>query len=191
VVVATPGSEPTAAGGYAAALLLDGDLTLARRGLAVEEETLRRWLAVAALVRPGPAGGRLVVVADPRNRVVQALVQDAPELLADRLLDERAEAGLPPVRTVARLLGEEADLAEVAALLRHDGTLLATAGDAAASDRLLVLGPAPTEDGETWQLLLSGEAADVRRTTRDLLAARSAAKAPGRLVARLDPHDLD
>ena len=193
VVVATPGTEPPARGGYAAALLLDGDLALARRGLAVEEETLRRWLSVAALVRPAADGGRVAVVADPSSRVVQALVQDAPEHLAERLLDERTEAGLPPARTVARLLGAEVDLADVAATLRQEGTLLAASGGAGApaTDRVTVLGPAPTEDGESWQLLLSGPAPDVRRTTRELLAARSAAKAPGRLVARLDPFDFD
>ena len=190
VVVATPGTEPPARGGYAAALLLDGDLSLARRGLAVEEETLRRWLSVAALVRPAADGGRVAVVADPSSRVVQALVQDAPELFADRLCDERAEVGLPPVRTVARMLGAEVDLAEVAATLRQEGTLLGSPAEAAV-DGVVVLGPAPTEDGGSWQLLLSGPAPDVRRTTRDLLAARSAAKAPGRLVARLDPPDLD
>ena len=190
VVVATPGAEPPARGGYAAALLLDGDLSLARRGLAVEEETLRRWLSVAALVRPAADGGRVAVVADPSSRVVQALVQDAPELLADRLCDERAEAGLPPVRTLARLLGTGPDLADVAATLRREGTLLGISA-APTTDGVLVLGPAATEDGGSWQLLLSGPASDVRRTTRDLLAARSAAKAPGRLVARLDPADLD
>lgn len=188
VVVATPGTEPPAAGGYAAALVLDGDLALSRRGLAVEEETLRRWLAVAALVRPADAGGRVVVVADRGHRVVQALVQDAPEALADRLCDERDEVGLPPARTVARLLGEEADLAQVAAGLRHEDTLL---GAVPVGERPTVLGPAPTEDGTRWQLLASGEAPVVLRTVRDLLATRSMAKAPGRLVVRVDPHDLD
>jgi primosomal protein N' (replication factor Y) len=189
LVVATPGAEPRAEGGYAAGLLLDGDLALSRRGLAVEEETLRRWLAVAALVRPAAAGGRLVVVADPGHRVVQALVQDSPEALADRLCDERAEAGLPPARTVARVLGEADDLRDVAAGLRDEGTLLVAGPEREAGP--LVLGPAPTEDAERWQLLVSGERDLVLPTVRDLLAARSASKAPGRLVVRVDPHDLD
>ncbi|WP_380168463.1 hypothetical protein [Jannaschia sp. R86511] len=194
LVVATPGTEPPAVDGYAAALVLDGDLALSRRGLAVEEETLRRWLAVAALVRPADADGRLVVVADPGHRVVQALVQDAPEALAERLCDERTEVGLPPARTVARLLSTEHVLADVAADLRGESTLLpdpvaASAGPATA--RPTVLGPAPTEDGEGWQLLLTGPADVVVGAVKDLLAGRSAAKAPGRLVVRVDPHDLD
>ena len=61
VVVATPGAEPRAAGGYAAALLLDGWALLGRPSLRAAEEALRRWLNAAALVRPAPrrqGGGR-------------------------------------------------------------------------------------------------------------------------------------
>ncbi len=157
----------------------------------MEEETLHRWLSVASLVRPASAGGRVAVVAQPGHRVVQALVQDAPELLASRLLAERADAGLPPARTVARLLGSTDDLADVAAALRHEGTLLGASGSEVTGGHVQVLGPAPTVEAETWQLLLAGESVDVRRAVRELLATRSAAKAPGRLVVRLDPHDLD
>ncbi len=57
IVVATPGAEPTAAGGYAAAVLLDTWLTLSVPGLRATEEALRRWMRVAALVRPA-CGGR-------------------------------------------------------------------------------------------------------------------------------------
>jgi primosomal protein N' (replication factor Y) (superfamily II helicase) len=189
LVVATPGAEPEAEDGYAAALLLDGDLALSRRGLAVEEETLRRWLSVAALVRPVGRGGRLVLVADPGHRVVQALVQDAPEALADRLCDERGEVGLPPVGTVARVLGEERDLADVAAAMRDEGTLRLDGPEGVV--RPSVVGPAPTEEEGRWQLLVRGGPAEVVGAVRHLLATRSAAKAPGRLVVRVDPQDLD
>ena len=64
LVVATPGAEPVAEGGYAAALLLDGWALLDRADLRAGEEALRRWLAAAALVRPARDGGRVVVVAD-------------------------------------------------------------------------------------------------------------------------------
>ncbi len=61
LVVATPGAEPRAADGYGAALLLDGWALLSRPDLRVAEETLRRWLAAAALVVPHGDGGRVVV----------------------------------------------------------------------------------------------------------------------------------
>ncbi len=58
IVVATPGAEPVAAGGYAAVLLLDTWLALARLDLRTHEEALRRWMNAAALSRPRRTGGR-------------------------------------------------------------------------------------------------------------------------------------
>src|SRR3954454_352452 len=68
LVVATPGAEPVAAGGSAAALLLDGWALLSRADLRAGEETLRRWMTAAALVRPG---GTVVVGADAGVPAVQ------------------------------------------------------------------------------------------------------------------------
>ena len=56
LVVATPGAEPVAEGGYGAVLLLDTWALLTRADLRAGEETLRRWLAAAALARPAAAG---------------------------------------------------------------------------------------------------------------------------------------
>ena len=56
VIVATPGAEPRASGGYAAAVLLDGWALLGRASLRASEEALRRWLNAAALVRPAGPG---------------------------------------------------------------------------------------------------------------------------------------
>ena len=44
IVIATPGAEPRARGGYAAAVLLDGWALLARPSLRAGEEALRRWM---------------------------------------------------------------------------------------------------------------------------------------------------
>ena len=52
LVVATVGAEPVAAGGYAAALLLDGDSLLRRENLRAGEDAVRRWFNAAALVSP-------------------------------------------------------------------------------------------------------------------------------------------
>ena len=65
LVIATPGAEPVADGGYAAALLLDGWALLDPPDLRAGEEALRRWLAAAALVRPAGAGGLVVVARRP------------------------------------------------------------------------------------------------------------------------------
>ncbi len=51
LVIATPGAEPVAEGGYAAVVLLDTWLQLSRPSLRAAEEALRRWLNAAALAR--------------------------------------------------------------------------------------------------------------------------------------------
>ncbi len=67
LVVATPGAEPVAEGGYAAALLLDGWVLLGRADLRAGEEALRRWMNAAALVRPrGPVDRARRRLADDR-----------------------------------------------------------------------------------------------------------------------------
>jgi primosomal protein N' (replication factor Y) len=78
LVVATPGAEPVADGGYGAVLLLDTWALLGRADLRAGEEALRRWTAAAALARPRDDGGRVVVVGDRGLRQVQALVRWDP-----------------------------------------------------------------------------------------------------------------
>ena len=102
VVVATPGAEPCADGGYAAAILLDAWALLGRPSLRAAEETLRRWMNAAALARPGPDGGSVVVVADASLPVVQALIRWDPATFADRELAERRELRFPPCRPDGR-----------------------------------------------------------------------------------------
>jgi primosomal protein N' (replication factor Y) len=105
LVVSTPGAEPVADGGYAAAALLDGWAMLGRPDLRAGEEALRRWIAAAALVRPQSEGGVVVVVAEPTLRPVQALVRWDPVGHALRELAERAELGFPPVSRMAEVVG--------------------------------------------------------------------------------------
>ncbi|MFD0636306.1 hypothetical protein ACFQ9X_36795 [Catenulispora yoronensis] len=118
LVVATPGAEPVADGGYAAALLLDGWSLLARRDLRAGEEALRRWLNAAALVRPGGEGGKVVVMAEPGLAPVQALVRWDPVWHARRELTDRGELHYPPLARVAELTGTPSAVAEELRLLR-------------------------------------------------------------------------
>jgi len=105
VVVATPGAEPRTAGGYPAAVLLDTGLALARPDLRSAEECVRRWLAVAALVRPAGAGGVLVVIGDPTAAPVQALVRADPAGFAERELAQRRATRMPPSTRLATVEG--------------------------------------------------------------------------------------
>jgi len=105
VVLATPGAEPVAETGYAAALLLDGWVPLARPDLRAGEEAVRRWFAAASLVRPAPDGGRVVLVADAALAPAQALVRWDPAGFAARELAERLELALPPAAVMAQVRG--------------------------------------------------------------------------------------
>ena len=113
LVVATPGAEPTVPGGYAAALLLDGGLMLGRADLRAGEETLRRWLNAAALVRPGAP---VVLMAEATNRPVQALVRWDPFGFATHELGDREAAGFPPAVRLVTLTGPSDAVAELLAL---------------------------------------------------------------------------
>jgi len=117
IVVATPGAEPIADGGYATVALLDTWLLLARSDLRADEEAVRRWSNAAALVRPVPDGGRVVVVGDPGAAGVQALVRWDPGGYAERLIAERLSAHLPPASRLATLTASPAVLEEVEAAL--------------------------------------------------------------------------
>ncbi|MGN5732348.1 primosomal protein N' [Arthrobacter psychrochitiniphilus] len=116
IVVATIGAEPVAPHGYSAALLLDGDSMLRRESLRAGEETLRRWLNAAALVRPAQEGGVVVVTAEESVEVA-ALVRWDPAGHAEREFALRHELGLPPAMRLASLTGSEADVAAFVAAL--------------------------------------------------------------------------
>jgi primosomal protein N' (replication factor Y) len=135
LVVATPGAEPRACGGYGAALLLDSWALLGRQDLRAAEDTLRRWLAAAALVRARGDGGVVVVVAESSIPTVQSLIRWDPVGHAEAELTARADVGLPPSVHIAALDGG-ADA--VAALL--DQTRL--------PDGAQLLGPVELPTGE-------------------------------------------
>lgn len=105
LVVSTPGAEPVAEGGYGAALLLDAWALLGRQDLRAAEDTLRRWMAAAALVRPRTDGGVVAVVAESAISTVQALIRWDPVGHADAEFDGRGEVGLPPAVHMAAIDG--------------------------------------------------------------------------------------
>jgi primosomal protein N' (replication factor Y) len=138
IVVATPGAEPVAPAGYAAVILLDTWLALARTDLRAQEETVRRWLNAAALARPG---GRVVAVGDPATPALQALVRWDPAGFARREMAERQSAHLPPASRLATVTGEPPAVEEA---------LAAFVGPPGAE----VLGPVATDDGDEVRVVI-------------------------------------
>ncbi|QNG38433.1 primosomal protein N' [Geodermatophilaceae bacterium NBWT11] len=187
IVVATPGAEPVVPGGYGAALLLDSWALLGRADLRAGEETMRRWANAAALVRPAPAGGQVVVVADAGHPVVQALVRWDPAGLAARELADRRELGFPPVTRLAALSASPAALAEFLDALR-----LPPGAD--------VLGPVPEPyrpgqpaDEQRERFLVRVPRQDgvpLARALHDVQGVRSAKKVTEHVRVQLDPPEL-
>ncbi|MBJ7338584.1 primosomal protein N' [Mycolicibacterium sp.] len=106
LVVATPGAEPVAPGGYGALLLLDGWALLGRQDLRASEDALRRWMGAAALVRHRGDGGVVAVVAESAIPTVQALIRWDPVAHAESELNARIEVGLPPAVHMAAVDGD-------------------------------------------------------------------------------------
>ncbi len=195
LVVSTPGAEPVAEGGYAAALLLDGWAMLGRPDLRAGEDALRRWIGAAALVRPQEAGGTVVVVAEPTLRPVQALVRWDPVGHALRELSERAELGFPPVSRMAAVTGPGAAVADFlrAVELPRDAE---------------ILGPVPVPDtpagrprrpgapppGEHWERALvrvpPGSGSALAAALKSAQAARTARGSGEAVWVRIDPPDI-
>ncbi|MHB9863089.1 primosomal protein N' [Streptomyces sp. YIM S03343] len=196
LVVSTPGAEPVAEGGYAAALLLDGWAMLTRPDLRAGEDALGRWISAASLVREQPAGGTVVVVAEPTLRPVQALVRWDPVGHALRELAERAELGFPPVSRMAAVSGPPEALADflTAAQLPPDAELLGPVPlpPAPVAGPRRTGGPPP---GEHWDRVLirvppgSGTAlATALKTAQAARTARGSGETPVRV--RIDPPDI-
>lgn len=176
IVVATPGAEPVARHGYAAVVLLDTWLTLARAELRTDEEALRRWLNAAGMVRPR---GRVVAVGDPAHPALQALVRWDPAGFAERELAARREARLPPGARLATVSGAPAAVEELLAALE-----LPPGAE--------VLGPVPHGEKDEWRALVRAPRSQGSALSRALGAvqrARSARKLPAVRI-QVDPVAL-
>lgn len=185
LVVATPGAEPVAFGGYAAALLLDADKMLRFDSLRAPEAALRRWLNAAALVRPAALEGTVVTTASP-SPVEQALVRWDPAWFARQELEERAQTGLPPAVRTAAVTGAEAD---VRAFMEE--FLGSSALDERVREQLRIVGPVPLDQGYfawsesleedseeapvqgDWRTLMFFSYSIAQQVTRELRATRA------------------
>jgi primosomal protein N' (replication factor Y) len=188
LVIATPGAEPVARGGYAAALLLDGWALLGRPSLRAAEEALRRWLNAAALVRPGAP---VVVLAEATLPAVQALIRWDPVTFSERELAERAELGFPPAVRMASVTGPPEAVSDFV-------------GAATLPDRAEVLGPVPVEPAPTRPdptapeppreraLIRIGrrDGLELARALHAAQATRSARKDGGAVRVQLDPAEV-
>ncbi|GAA4516949.1 primosomal protein N' [Nonomuraea ferruginea] len=177
LVVATPGAEPVAEGGYAAAVLLDGWALLGRADLRAGEEAVRRWMNAAALLRPA---AELVVLADAALPAVQALVRWDPVTHAERELADRAELGFPPAVRMATLTGAASAVRQMLEESRLPGGAQ-------------VLGPVPVDDAGRERAMVRvprGGGAALAAALKGASGVRAARKAAEVVKVCVDPLDL-
>ncbi|MER7500089.1 primosomal protein N' [Nonomuraea pusilla] len=177
LVVATPGAEPVAEGGYAAAVLLDGWALLGRADLRAGEEAVRRWMNAAALLRPS---AELVVLGDAALPAVQALVRWDPVTHAERELADRAELGFPPAVRMATLTG-------VASAVRQ------MLDEVRLPPQAQVLGPVPVDETGQERAMIRvprGAGAALSAALKGATGVRAARKTPDVVRVCVDPLDL-
>ncbi|MDQ1295171.1 MAG: hypothetical protein QG608_3056 [Actinomycetota bacterium] len=190
LVLATPGVEPAVPGGYAAAVLLDGDSLLQRPHLRAGEEALARWLGACALVRSAESGGRVVLCADPQAPAVRAVVRADPAGHAAAELAERAQLGLPPAVGCATVTGDPAAVTSLLDLARlPEGAEIL--GPVPLPDHLLhPERPAEPEQVRAVVRVRRALAGELAAQLAAAVALRSARRDPGTARVRLDPRDL-
>ncbi|MGQ3384802.1 primosomal protein PriA [Glutamicibacter sp. TV12E] len=176
LIVATPGVEPIAEGGYSAVLLLDADKMLAHDSLRNAEEVLARWFTAASMAN---SDGVVVLTGNP-SPAGASLVRYDPSSFAERELAERREVGLPPAVRSAVISGPGAQR-------------LIAALDVPTRARVHIHGPTvidgpPIE--HRYVLFFSyADGLDVTSVLRQLRSSMSAAKDPLVNIA-IDPDSV-
>lgn len=187
LVVATPGAEPWAPGGYRAVALLDAWRLLDRAALDAGVEALRRWTAAAGLARPAEdarGATRVVLCGAPPHAgvpAVEALVRWDPGHLASAELADRTALGLPPARRHVAVRGAARGVEEVVRALVAEGhTALGR--------------PVGGDEGEAQAFVREGggtttASGRLSADVRAVRASRSARKADEAVRTVLDPGD--
>lgn len=170
IVIATPGAEPVADGGYVAVVILDARGQLQRPSMRAVEDAAQRWFGALMLAR---SKAHAVITAENASSAVQALARWDAVWLAERELADRESAGLPPASRVVVLRGAAADIAAVNESVQGPHRLL---------------GPV---DDRALMLMQRDAAATIARELRAITATRSAKAAFGQVTVMVDPRSVD
>ena len=132
LIIATPGAEPLAAGGYRLVLLLDGERLRMRENLRVNEDVIRHWSNAAALA----ATDATVFLVGAGDRLGDVMTAWSQAQFAKHELADRHALRLPPAIRVVSVTGPLADTTETCQSVAH-------------LPGVRVLGPVGTGDGNS------------------------------------------
>ena len=153
LIIATPGSEPAASGGYAAALILDARYLMGS-GLGAETQFIRRCTRVIVRVQPG---GHVMIAGGADPGIVTALQTWQLGRYSYGLLKDRTSLALPPIDRWFGITGAPRDIRRFLALVRmgqgpasgRDEIDLLASGVQELIGGVELLGPTPaSRDGE-------------------------------------------
>ncbi|MFX0576530.1 primosomal protein N' [Nocardia nepalensis] len=189
VIVATVGAEPVLPGGYGVALLLDGWALLSRADLRAAEDTLRRWMSAATLVRNH---GQVIVMAEPSLPTVQALLRWDPVGHARAEVAGRAEVGFPPAVRMAAIDGTSDAIAELlsAAKLPDNADLLGPVPLPPGARKPFDSGDTPAEVERMLLRVHRTSGAALARALTAAQAIRSTHRSDAPLRVQIDPVDI-
>ena len=182
IVVATPGSEPAAQGGYRAALVLDSRF-LRGDGPGSEIEFVRRACRIVARVRPAREGGHVMFAGGIDPVFLRMLNTWGQPDFAAGLYAQRRELQLPPSAFWLAVTGESPSVRTYLGVLRSSlfateaqeaeaaGRRADAASDAQARDPLLAGGIVRLASG--YELLGPVSSARPRNDARRNVAARN------------------
>ncbi|MFC5370100.1 hypothetical protein [Arcanobacterium bovis] len=118
IVVCTPGYEPTADNGFSAAVVLDSGYLLRSRKLESESSFLRTMARITTRVRTRRDGGKLLMVGDVSNELIDTIGKWDFEGWEDQTLVERQELLLPPASPWVEVRGIWEEIRVFLSLLR-------------------------------------------------------------------------
>jgi primosomal protein N' (replication factor Y) len=136
LVIATPGTEPLVAGGYACVVILDGESARMREDIEADINALRIWFNAFALAR----GDAPRFVAGSGRALGEVIQTQALDTFARQALSERESLALPPSTKVAVCAGSREAIALVQAELPN-------------IPHRTVLGPVPGAEGSSRLIL--------------------------------------
>lgn len=182
IVIATPGSAPYLAEGYAAVVVLDADKLLAQSDLKAQERAEQLIFSQTGFLR---RDGKVFLIISHSHPIIGALSSWKPSLLSRKQLADRRDVLLPPF---AKSVSIDVPSAEASILIRG---LEAAKGDGRLSENTRILGPTELKGDLVRVLLLAPvrESQLLVRLIHEYQRRRSASK-KALLVMRIDPYSL-
>lgn len=182
LVLATPGAQPFVAGGYEAAVVLDGIRFFSHTDLRTSERARETFFETAALIK---STGKVLLVIDDVHPIVAAIARWNIGPLLKRELKERVDVNLPPLVDSALLIVDDTEASTLARGLR------AAQSDGRLPQSIQILGPTSVgkEKSKIVVLFLHYDGEVMRQFLLQLQRKRSIARKP-LLTLRLTPYSL-